>query len=350
MRQRKLVKVFYNRFMQGSSSRSINFREILVRRMIPGLLLGVVVLVILGLAGDLQEVTRQIRQFNWWMFLAALSFTLFNYSLRFLKWHFYIHQIGARQVAWHESLRLFVAGFPLAVTPGKVGEAMKGVWLQMLSGVPVARGISVVVAERVSDGLAVLGLSTLGVIAYPRYWPAFALILASLLTVVVISQIRPAAIWLLDHGERIRFLRRLVGGLREFYEGSFSLFRPVATILAVGLGAVSWLGEGIGFYFILLGLGLPQSWELFSLAVFTLSFSTVIGAVSALPGGLGAAEASIAGMLTLLGGISTPTASAATLLIRLATLWFGVGLGLVIWLFSRDFLGLQMGNGYPFKS
>ena len=69
--------------------------------------------------------------------------------------------------------------------------------------------------------------------------------------------------------------------------------------------------------------------KLLALAVFTLSFSTVVGAVSALPGGLGAAEVSIAGMLTLLGNISPAVSTSATLLIRLATLWFGVLLGLL---------------------
>ncbi len=317
----------------------------LLRRLIPGILLGFLALIGVGLAGDLRQVGQEIRQFNWWFFPAALLATLFNYTLRFLKWHYYIRQIGARDLPWPQSLRLFVAGFPLAVTPGKVGEALTGVWLRSLTGIPVARGIAVVVAERISDGLAVLGLSTLGVIAYPQYWPAFLLILVGLLAIVTISQIRPAALWLLSQGERIRPLRKAVGGLREFYEGSFSLFRPGATLLAVGLGAVSWLGEGIGFYLLLVGLGLPPGWDLLSLAVFTLAFSTVVGAVSALPGGLGAAEASIAGMLVLLGGIPGAAASAGTLLIRLATLWFGVSLGLGVWLFSRDLLGLQAENG-----
>ena len=84
-------------------------------------------------------------------------------------------------------------------------------------------------------------------------------------------------------------------------------------------------------FFILKGLGVPSGWETLSIAVFVLAFSTVIGAVSALPGGLGAAEASIAGMLTLLVGITKDTAAAATLLIRFATLWFAVALGLAVW-------------------
>jgi len=94
-------------------------------------------------------------------------------------------------------------------------------------------------------------------------------------------------------------------------------------------------------YLVLLGLGVPSGIETFSLAVFVLSFSTVVGAVSALPGGLVAAEASIAGMLGLLMGLPTSTAVSATLLIRLATLWFGVTLGLVVWAISRDLLFME---------
>jgi uncharacterized protein (TIRG00374 family) len=78
-------------------------------------------------------------------------------------------------------------------------------------------------------------------------------------------------------------------------------------------------------------LGGPEGWETLSIAVFVLAFSTVIGAVSALPGGLGAAEASIAGMLIFLIGAPKETATAATLLIRFATLWFAVFLGLITW-------------------
>jgi uncharacterized protein (TIRG00374 family) len=315
--------------------------QTLIKRLIPGLIFGFLVLIGLSLLGDLRAVSRSLIQFRWGYFLAALGVTLFNYILRFIKWHYYLSQIGVRDLPWRTSMRVFVAGFPLAVTPGKVGEALKGLWINHLTGVPTGRGISVVVAERISDGLAMMILSLLGVFAYPRYWPAFAAILALLLAIVILSQIRPAAEFLLGIGEKLPLVRRIAHGLREFYEGSFALFRPVTTLLAVTLGTISWLGEGIGFYFILLGLGLSPSLKLMASAIFILAFSTVIGAASALPGGLGAAEASIAGMLALIMGASPTLATSATLLIRLATLWFGVALGLVVWTFSGDLLGVQ---------
>jgi uncharacterized protein (TIRG00374 family) len=304
------------------------------------LIFGFIVLIGLILVGDLRQVSEQVFKFHWTLYPVVLLLTLFNYTLRFIKWHYYLKQIGVRELTIPESSRLFVAGFPLAVTPGKVGEALKGLWLNKMTGIPVARGISVVLAERISDGLGVLTLSTLGVIAYPRYWPVFAIVLASMLGVIIISQIRPLALGLLDFGSRLPLVKRFANSLREFYEGSFALFRPKTTLIAVGLGITSWLAEGIGLYVILLGLGLSHNWETLSISVFVLSFSTVVGAVSALPGGLGAADASIAGMLTLLLGLETDISAAATLLIRFATLWFGVGLGLVSWMFSKDLLGI----------
>jgi glycosyltransferase 2 family protein len=315
--------------------------QTITKRLLPGLILGFIVLICLALLGDLREVSQSLIQFKWEYFLGALGLTLLNYALRFLKWHYYLGLVGVRNLSLWRSLRLFVAGFPLAVTPGKVGEALKGVWLNRTSGLPVGRGVSVVLAERISDGLAVMILSTLGVIAYPQYWPAFAVILSLLLLIIIFSQIRPAALFLLDLGEKLPLFNRFAASMREFYEGSFALFRPGALLLAVALGVVSWLGEGIGFYLILLGLGLTPSTELMALAIFVLSFSTAIGAASALPGGLGAAEITIAGMLTLMTRESPATATSATLLIRLATLWFGVGLGLLTWTFSADLLGLQ---------
>jgi uncharacterized protein (TIRG00374 family) len=311
------------------------------RRLLGGLAFGFLVVLALALLSDIRQVGDQLEDFNWILLPLILGGTLFNYTLRFLKWHYYLGRIGVRSVGWRRSLKLFVAGFPLAVTPGKVGEALKAVWLQQESGAPVARGVTVVLAERLSDGLAVLALSTLGVISYPRYWPAFAGVLGLLVLAVLISQIRPLALWFLEQLARLPRVGRFSTHLLEFYEGAYTLFRPRTTVIAVALGTVAWLGEGLGFYLVLLGLGAAPGVDTLSIAVFTLAFSTVIGAVSTLPGGLGAAELSITGMLTLLLGLDTGTAAAATLIIRFATLWFGVGLGLSVWTRARDWLLLE---------
>ncbi len=300
-------------------------------RLLIGLGLGILVMLGLAFWSDLSLLGSIFSRFRWEFFPLALACTLFNYLLRFIKWHYYVRRIGARDLTASASARLFVAGFPLAMTPGKVGEALKALWLSEWSGVPFSRGLPVVLAERFSDGLAVLALSALGVFSVPVLWPVFLGTLVVSLGIVVLSQIRPLMLAILRALERLPVVGAKIHPLREFYEAGYRLLQPLPLLFAVTLGTISWLGEGIGFYLILLGLGLPASTATLSSAVFVLAVSTLVGSVSALPGGVGAAEASITGLLLLTVTAETATAAAATLLIRLATLWFGVALGLAVW-------------------
>lgn len=309
--------------------------------MTPWLLVGLLILILLSFLGDIRQIIELASEFPWRIFPILLGFTLINYFLRFVKWHYYLGQIGVKNFPILSSLRLFVAGFPLAMTPGKAGEILKGVWLNEMTGIPASRGVSIVVAERISDGLAVLLLSTLGIIAYPQYTFAFMFVLVFLVSLIFISQIKPIAYWIINLTSKIPVIMKLTPHLLEFYEGSFIVFRPRTTILAVGLGTISWFFEGVGFYYLLTVLGQPSNLETFSNAIFILAFSTVVAAVSTLPGGLGAAEASIAGMLTLLVGMNATNAAFATLIIRLATLWFGISLGMITWLLSLELLGFK---------
>jgi uncharacterized protein (TIRG00374 family) len=303
-------------------------------RLLIGLGLGILVMLALAFWSDLSSLENILSRFRWEFFPLALGCTLFNYLLRFVKWHYYVRRVGARDLPVSASARLFVAGFPLAVTPGKVGEALKALWLSEWSTVPFSRGLPVVLAERFSDGLAVLALSALGVFSVPALWPAFLATLIGSLGIVILSQIRPLMLAILRAMERLPFIGSRIHPLRDFYEAGYLLLQPQPLLFAVALGTVSWLGEGIGFYLILLGLGLPATTATLTNAVFVLAVSTLVGSVSTLPGGLGAAEASITGLLLLTVTAEHAVAAAATLLIRLATLWFGVALGLAVWSFT----------------
>ncbi|RMF30532.1 MAG: TIGR00374 family protein [Chloroflexi bacterium] len=183
-------------------------------------------------------------------------------------------------------------------------------------------------------------LASAGILIYPAYRPLFAFVLGVLGAGVLLIQVRPLALRGLMLLERLPLVARFGHSLRAFYESSFRLLRLRPLLLAVGLGTVSWAGEGVAFYLVLIGLGLPPSPTLLFQAVFILAFSTIVGAVSTLPGGLGAAEVSLGAMLQLLVGLERGLAGTATLMIRLGTLWFGVLLGLLMLArYHRRFFG-----------
>lgn len=315
------------------------------RGLLAGALLGFLVLLAIGFTADVRAVGQALAAFPWGLAPLVLAGTLFNYSLRFVKWHFYLRQIGADRISRRESARLFVAGFPLALTPGKLGEALKAVWIQGKTGIPTARALPVVAAERVSDGMAVLALSSLGVLSYPQYWPAFALLWAVLLGIVALSRFDRLVGRAVDRWAHLPWVTRLARPVTELFVGARTLFGPRPLAVAVTLGTLAWFGEGLGFFVILVGLGLPPTVETLAASVFALAFSTAVGGASTLPGGLGAAEASLTAMLTLLLRVPLDLALTATLLIRFATLWFGVALGLAAWTRSADLLGLATPDG-----
>ncbi|MGH2535708.1 MAG: lysylphosphatidylglycerol synthase domain-containing protein [Thermomicrobiales bacterium] len=92
------------------------------------------------------------------------------------------------------------------------------------------------------------------------------------------------------------------------------------------------MGECLAFYLVLTGLGMESGWHVLLTATFVLAVSTLAGGASMLPGGIGVADASVAGMLLLLvddEAMSRTVAVAATLIIRFATLWFAVLIGMI---------------------
>ena len=307
-----------------------------VGRLLPrlglGLVLAVVVLSALVLFAETRDLGAALRGFDWWLAPPALALTLWNYGLRFLKWQFYLGRIGVRGMRWPTSLVVFLSAFSMSVTPGKVGEVIKAVHLRRLAGTPVSQTTAVIAAERITDGLAMLLLASAGAVQF-----AFG---CGLLAAV--SAVAGVALLLLRRPGRLRALVERLPALPVIgrpaahadaflgVTGSLLAPRPLAT--ATAFGAVAWLGECGALFLVLVGLDQQPSFRLFLVAMFVLAVSTLAGAVSLVPGGLGVAEASVAGMLLALladDGITRGTAAAATLLIRFGTLWFAVLLGIV---------------------
>ena len=81
---------------------------------------------------------------------------------------------------------------------------------------------------------------------------------------------------------------------------------------------------------LLLG-ALPGGGLTWDASFFAYSASTIAGALAMMPGGLGVTEAGMTGLIQALSGgaIEATAASAATILTRLATLWWAVVVGAI---------------------
>src|SRR3712207_2593968 len=108
------------------------------RNIIISALIGLLVLIGLGLLGDIREVSQSFGAFDWRMLPAVIGFTVLNYVLRWLKWDYYLRRMGMDHgVSRADSALLFTSGMVMAVTPGKVGEVLKSYLLKQINGTPI---------------------------------------------------------------------------------------------------------------------------------------------------------------------------------------------------------------------
>jgi len=299
------------------------------RTLLLTVLVGIVLITAFALVGDARELGTTFRQFEWWLIVPILLLTVWNYGWRFVKWQMYLRVLGVDLPAGL-SARIFLSGFAMSLTPGKVGELVKAIYVRRATGTPVNRTSAVVAAERITDALAMLILAAVGATEYAYGRPLLAVVAVLGVAGILLLQRPELLIGQIERVAGLPLLGRVVVHARAFIDASGTLFRPGVLVRAVALGVTSWSGECVAFFLVLVGLGVDASPRLLLVATFILAISSLAGGASMIPGGLGVAEAGIAGLLVLTlkdDGMTHATAAAATIVIRFATLWFAVILG-----------------------
>lgn len=298
-----------------------------VRRFLFALLLAICVYGAFVAYTGYSDLRLALGKFAWGAFLGALGLATFNYLLRFAKWEFYLARLGIRGVPRLESLLVFLSGFVLTVTPGKVGEVFKSAVLSETHGVDAARTAPIVVAERLTDVIAIVTLIVFGSLGFSGglLW-AFAGTLAvatGLLLILWRGPIEALLAWLGTRGER---LQALVPRLETAYESLRIVASPSALLVPTLLSIVGWGAEGFALWLLLDGFGFAPT---VPLALFFYSTATLAGALIPVPGGLGVTEAMFQSQLVELGNVPQAPATAAMLMIRFATLWWAVVVGFI---------------------
>jgi uncharacterized protein (TIRG00374 family) len=224
----------------------------------------------------------------------------------------------------------------MSVTPGKVGEVLKSVLLKERYGLAMARSAPIVFAERITDLLGLFVIAGVGIAIFDFGRVAFGLTLIMIGLLIFILNRPKIVAKLLDFWEKLPLVGHLRGHLDESYQAARLLLSWRLLTWTTFISVVGWSMEALAFYLILHALGADQA--TLQLAAFIFSMTTILGAVSFLPGGLGVAEGSMIGALMLMQVFADESnATAATYLIRFATLWFGVllGLGALAWFRTR---------------
>jgi len=296
----------------------------LLNKLLVGISIGAVVYFLFILYADYSLFLRALETFSWKLIPVLLLLSLANYYLRFLRWHYYLYKIEIK-LPWLESHLVFFSGLVMSITPGKLGEILKPYLINKITGDSVAKTIPVVLVERLLDflGLVMIALFSLFFVKYSSY--TLAVVGVLLILVILLPGNKKFSEFMFSLLGRISPLRKHMEKIRESHDSIQKMVSPKPLSIMILISIVSWFFECFSLYLVLEVFN-PQITVMWSSFIY--AFSTVAGALSFFPGGLGITEGSLTFLISD-AGFSTDIAILATFIIRVATLWFAIFIGAI---------------------
>ncbi|MDT8396582.1 MAG: lysylphosphatidylglycerol synthase transmembrane domain-containing protein [bacterium] len=287
----------------------------------------VIIFILISLISDLEALMKALAGFPRILLVPIAMLSLGNYILRYVKWHWYLKLMGYR-IRRFPNFLVFLSGFALTVTPGKVGEFIKAFIVKERFQVPYTVSTAVLLMERFTDVAALVLLSCLGLLLRFLHWSAAVAAVFILFAFLMLLRNRSLVGWFILGMSRFKLLKRFTGPLRTFYEEGRVLLEPWVFVQSLILSLCAWFLEGLGYALVVwsfnVGISLTEG-------VFIYSAAILGGALTLFFGGLGATEGGMVG-LGIAFGMSTPIAGASTVIIRVMTLWFAVLIGWSVFL------------------
>ena len=299
----------------------------LFRQLIIWLVISIAVYgIVLAAMEDASQMTESLGAVSIASWLTVLGLSSLNIIVRFYRWQYYLATLG-HKVAPMRSLQCFIAGFAFTITPAKAGEAVRSLYLKK-DGVGYTDSLAALFVERLTDLLAVVLLALAAAWSLADYrwlvWLAGGMTLAIL--PLVHSQFVRALLTTISDRLGDSKPGQIIQKLLQLINSSAVLLRSGPLYGGMVLSIIAAFAVSYMMYVALLTLGANIS---LPLAVGIYATGILVGALSFLPGGIGSAEAVMIGLLVL-ACVELPAATAATLICRIAALWYSIAPGIVI--------------------
>tara|TARA_Y100001968_G_scaffold325158_1_gene365918 strand:- start:455 stop:1417 length:963 start_codon:yes stop_codon:yes gene_type:complete len=271
--------------------------------------------------------------FYWWLF--AIFFTSTSHFILSIRWNYYLNYLN-HSLTFVESSKIYLAGLSLMAAPARSGEAIRSIWLSRRHGIPLSIGTGITISERIGELFSAIlviawSLNSLKII----YISVILLLIISFIPrffkMLIYSFIKNS-INLIPITGKYLSKEKLIIEISATLQKVKSLFNSIPFLISIFLCTIVWIIESFLLYKIFSTLNVDITLKQ-SLLIRTLM--GIGGVISLLPGGLLTSETtSIA--LSIAYGSGKIEAFAATLFIRIYTLFLPSLIGLVALLLQKD--------------
>lgn len=244
------------------------------------------------------------------------------YILQGIRWHFLLADVGTR-LRLTDTILVNLAGQTIsAIVP--LGDLTRAAFASAASGTAFGTVAATVTVQELSYTLLLILSGLPAMLALGYGLAAVVPVAVGIATIVVVLTVSPVFCRVHTVVAHIPFLNRLLPAIDDLRQETAALLhRPDALALSI-LDAARVVVAVTAFWLVLEGLqpGRVGWWQ----AAFVLALSSIGGAVSLIPGGVGANEASVAALLIFL-GFDSGAAGAAAVIQRALVTCLSLGLG-----------------------
>ena len=251
---------------------------------------------------DWAKTWSNVRDLDPWLYIVAFVMYYLSFLFRGLRWHILARNSAVhagQDIALPSSLtfaRLIVAGwFVNSITWFRLGDAYRAYAFSERSGGGFSWSLGTILAERVMDMLTVVVLLFVSAIAFSASWDSgasrYMLIAASVMAAALIGLLAAMRVY----GARLARLlpSRLEGAYHRFQIGTLGSLKQLPALFI--LSTAGWALEASRLYFVVAALDLSISLPL----IVIVALGHAILSTVPTPGGVGAVEPGVTGLLVL---------------------------------------------------
>lgn len=298
-----------------------------------GLVASFAVFVLVAIFGGFSDVLSTIESANLYLYFFAFVCVFLGYLVRYGKWSYYMNRLKIK-VSQTKSFLIYLSAYSMDITPGRIGRIVAAYTLKKVTKIKFASIVPIVTMDLFTDffGFALLALAAA---LYIRKYLLYVLVLDLVLIIPFLLVINP---WIFNliktRKKKGFFLRKLERHGNRYYMSQNKLNKPGIYLGSLIFTIPADILNSMGLYFSLLAVGVRPN-AIISLFVF--STAQIFGMVSTLPGSIGVADATLVALLKATLGLNSTLSSAVTIMARIATLWFGVILGMVVLVYTLKY-------------
>lgn len=280
------------------------------------------------------DVIDSFIKFNLIYIPIILFLSFIAYVFRAIRWHYYLRELGIN-LTIKETFILYFASLAALIVPFVLSGIIKAGFIKMKTGAEISKTLPIVFIERITDLIGMVVIASICFLFINFEILGLIKVILFLIGFIGVIQSKRLIFKFLGLFENITRLEKLIQYVKNAYESAYIMLRPKPLFVASILSIASWSFAGVCMYLIILGLDIDLSiWA----AIFVFIFPSIIGVITQVPGGIGAEEIGIYGLLTEQYNVDTSNATAAMLLMRGVTLWYGMVIGFIgLRIFSKKY-------------